>query len=1170
MTTNPDINETDKAPDWANHPDPQAVQKIVLGELGGDQKALGSLPKNFADEFKNVTHLYLWGLKGLASLPKLPSGLKCLHVRKCPDLLEMEEKTNLPSGLEELVIEDADSLQDLLFDQGRQMDCLVDLRLAACPLIPASTVNDLIAVSPVLRLLDCSGLPQLERITVDRWPSKLVDLRLNQCGGLVDLEPDEWPTGLRRLELQGTSLKKLSEFHLNLDYINLRDTKQLEKLPKGLPALLTERAKQAESKRRLRTLLIHGSALELPEVMFDSEDFNSADWVFAHLEGEDQREPLNEVKVILVGDGRCGKSSLARRFVKGEALKKDEPSTHGIQLWRLEDLKFVPEGEVGKTSNAQLNFWDFAGQDLYHNTHRLFFQSQAIFLICGTCSGKGWDKESDKVEKAAAEMDGGGDHNLSYWRQMIDSIESASGKRPPIAFVRTKVDRGGDVEGYLEINKEALEGIEQIDFSADTGQGVDSLTKWLQKGVTQVLGPLGRREIHKNALQVRRSLQEKMLKNEEAHEAAEGTEKMAKPPHPTMALEEFQQLTRELCSGAYSKHPESLLSLLHRSGFLFYDGEHMKDSVVLDQRWAINGIYTALNRKTAWPHLEAAGGRCTLELLREWGWAEACFSEKEEELFLHFMLSCGLVFRLRENRLGEVEYVAVKALSKLSSDDRRRILKQRKGVAAKGSPVELRHKSLSGDAVLALIASLGNHWGRSAALWKWGGQFQSYRGHWEKGHMPTFVHLDWEPDIKQSFGGKLTLTQYGPDDSFLLAILNECKAQDGFSRIDFPEYDELRGPSIPTDESQRTGADSEKVEGHVALPLTVKGVVVGISYAGDPGDKQDDVDRLPTGSLERWPRKLTRLLKDKGYFVDEYRNEQAKPEHEQESDRAKYMHRVVGADFVFCFLSDKYLESPWCMWEFLKVLKRTKGWPTLTGFESALVRSLGRPPFSQGKAIDDESGGSVRVGQVQGFRGYWKIGLRWLKLKSGSEANPVQRFRDFWKASLRSFKQKIESELGDGQQTDVRRNTLKEQFAYHEWMDCVEDDTSRDAVVGALRASDNWTIKGLEGLDPDDDTSLRRLLEHLETQEVAKDWLIDCAKQAINGDRERATALYIRACSQDSSQGNDEDPHPVLHKKVDDSDIDALRELALGKYSTLKHGGHQVPDWRTFLDLIYE
>ena len=54
------------------------------------------------------------------------------------------------------------------------------------------------------------------------------------------------------------------------------------------------------------------------------------------------------------------------------------PSTHGIQLnektMELEDF----------AEPVRLNLWDFGGQEVYHGSHALFLQGQAVFLILWT------------------------------------------------------------------------------------------------------------------------------------------------------------------------------------------------------------------------------------------------------------------------------------------------------------------------------------------------------------------------------------------------------------------------------------------------------------------------------------------------------------------------------------------------------------------------------------------------------------------------------------------------------------------------------------------------------------------------------------------------------------------------------------------------------------------
>src|SRR5262249_31058171 len=46
-------------------------------------------------------------------------------------------------------------------------------------------------------------------------------------------------------------------------------------------------------------------------------------------------EAENEVKVILLGNGRVGKTQLCRLF-RGQPFDESVPSTHGVQIWREE------------------------------------------------------------------------------------------------------------------------------------------------------------------------------------------------------------------------------------------------------------------------------------------------------------------------------------------------------------------------------------------------------------------------------------------------------------------------------------------------------------------------------------------------------------------------------------------------------------------------------------------------------------------------------------------------------------------------------------------------------------------------------------------------------------------------------------------------------------------
>jgi len=80
---------------------------------------------------------------------------------------------------------------------------------------------------------------------------------------------------------------------------------------------------------------------------------------FKSLEAEKQQ--LNEVKVLLVGDGGAGKKSLVKRLL-GEKYDNNEPQTHGINIKKWE----IIDGD----DKIKVHSWDFGGQEIMHATHQ--------------------------------------------------------------------------------------------------------------------------------------------------------------------------------------------------------------------------------------------------------------------------------------------------------------------------------------------------------------------------------------------------------------------------------------------------------------------------------------------------------------------------------------------------------------------------------------------------------------------------------------------------------------------------------------------------------------------------------------------------------------------------------------------------------------------------------
>jgi WD40 repeat protein len=79
-------------------------------------------------------------------------------------------------------------------------------------------------------------------------------------------------------------------------------------------------------------------------------------------------------KVVLIGEGTVGKTSLAHRLIEDRYVVHDR--THGMNVWPL-DLPLPPDA----TLQREALLWDLAGQEDYRLIHRLFLEETALALL---------------------------------------------------------------------------------------------------------------------------------------------------------------------------------------------------------------------------------------------------------------------------------------------------------------------------------------------------------------------------------------------------------------------------------------------------------------------------------------------------------------------------------------------------------------------------------------------------------------------------------------------------------------------------------------------------------------------------------------------------------------------------------------------------------------------
>jgi internalin A len=173
--------------------------------------------------------------------------------------------------------------------------------------------------------------------------------------------------GLRSNQISdGSFLSPLSELTiLDLNYNQLSDGSFLGKLPK------------------LQRLYITENPLVNPSAAIVNQG-NAVILEYFRQKAKTGAVPLLEAKLILLGDGRAGKTSLANRLL-GKPLPQEKDRTMGVDIVIGEYHFEVQEGEF------TLHIWDFAGQDKYKPLHQFFYTEDAVYVMVADSGNAGTD-----------------------------------------------------------------------------------------------------------------------------------------------------------------------------------------------------------------------------------------------------------------------------------------------------------------------------------------------------------------------------------------------------------------------------------------------------------------------------------------------------------------------------------------------------------------------------------------------------------------------------------------------------------------------------------------------------------------------------------------------------------------------------------------------------------
>ena len=320
--------------------------------------------------------------------------------------------------------------------------------------------------------------------------------------------------------------------------------------------------------------------------------------VLSYFQQKDEQgvDYLYEAKVLIVGEGGAGKTSLVRRLYEPDKpLPTEGETTKGIAIHQ-NGFK-LPDGRV-----FRLNVWDFGGQEIYHATHQFFLTRRSLYILLD---------DTRKDHKTVH------DEGLKYWLEVVDLLSDHS---PLLIFQNEKGGRSKAID--LDGIKARFPNVVELHRgNLEYRSSVDALRRAVEYFVQRL--PHVGEQLPSRWVAIRRDIEALAVQQ----------------PHITQAA--YFEIYESHLPG--DRHKALLLSrYLHDLGvFLhFQDDPLLSRTVILRNNWATEAVFKMLDDEA----VKSSLGHFTMEdCERVWRGGE--YAEMHPEL-LALMEKFELCYRL--------------------------------------------------------------------------------------------------------------------------------------------------------------------------------------------------------------------------------------------------------------------------------------------------------------------------------------------------------------------------------------------------------------------------------------------------------------------------------------------------------------------------------------------
>ncbi|MEJ6480822.1 COR domain-containing protein [Nostoc punctiforme UO1] len=393
--------------------------------------------------------------------------------------------------------------------------------------------------------------------------------------------------GLSRNQL--TTLPEAIARLQKLTYLGLADN-QLTTLPEAIARL-----------QQLTELDLSDNPIEKPPPEIVKQGIEAIRDYFRQLQAEGT-DYLCEAKLLIIGEGGAGKTTLAKKIEDQNYQLREEDSTKGIEVIRW-DFPMKDGREF------RVNIWDFGGQEIYHATHQFFLTKRSLYVLVA-------DTRKE-------------DTDFYYW---LNVVELLSDNSPLLIIKNEKKNR------HREINERELRGqFTNLKETLPTNLAIN-------RGLEQVLQKI--KHYVKSLPHIGSPLPKTWVRVREALESDKRN---------YISLDEYLNICQK--NGFTQRNDKlQLSSYLHDLGVClhFQEDPLLNKTVILKPKWGTDAVYKVLDNEKVISNL---GSFTRSDLANIW--CEDEYATMHDEL-LRLMINFKLCYEIPRS---QGKYIAPQLLS---------------------------------------------------------------------------------------------------------------------------------------------------------------------------------------------------------------------------------------------------------------------------------------------------------------------------------------------------------------------------------------------------------------------------------------------------------------------------------------------------------------------------